>query len=106
MNKSKNKTLTILGETIFPGDSKTINMEIAKLHTTTKLKIPIIIESAKIDGPVVLFSAGIHGDEINGVEIVRQLIIQKINKPTTGTIICIQIVNMFGFVNKSREFPD
>lgn len=106
MNKSKNKTLTILGETIFPGESKTINMEIAKLHTTTKLKIPIIIESAKIDGPVVLFSAGIHGDEINGVEIVRQLIIQKINKPTTGTIICIPIVNMFGFVNKSREFPD
>lgn len=106
MNKTKNKTLTILGETILPGDSKTINMEIAKLHTTTKLKIPIIVESSKIDGPVVLFSAGIHGDEINGIEIVRQIIIQKINKPKTGTIICIPIVNMFGFVNKSREFPD
>jgi predicted deacylase len=106
MNKSKNKSLVILGETIFPGESKTINMEIAKLHTTTKLKIPIIIESSKIDGPVVLFSAGIHGDEINGVEIVRQIIIQKINKPKIGTIICIPIVNMFGFVNKSREFPD
>ena len=106
MYKTKNKTLTILGETILPGDSKTINMEIAKLHTTTKLKIPIIVESSKIDGPVVLFSAGIHGDEINGIEIVRQIIIQKINKPKTGTIICIPIVNMFGFVNKSREFPD
>lgn len=95
-----------MGETVLPGESKTINLEIAKLHTTTKLKIPIIVERSKVDGPVVLFSAGIHGDEINGVEIVRQLIVQKINKPKIGTIICIPIINMFGFVNKSREFPD
>lgn len=102
----KTNAITILGETILAGESKTIDMEIARLHTTTKLKIPVIIERSKIDGPVVLLSAGIHGDEINGVEIVRQIIIQKINKPKTGTIICIPIVNMFGFVNKSREFPD
>ncbi len=102
----KTNPLIILGQTILAGESKTIDMEIARLHTTTKLKIPVIIERSKIDGPVVLLSAGIHGDEINGVEIVRQIIIQKINKPKTGTIICIPIVNMFGFVNKSREFPD
>lgn len=100
------KIITILGENIKLGESKTIDMEIARLHTTTKLKIPVIIERSKIDGPTVLFSAGIHGDEINGVEVVRQLITQKINKPLIGTIICIPIVNMFGFVNKSREFPD
>lgn len=101
-----NRTITLLGETIAMGENKTINMEIAKLHTTTKLKIPIIVERSSIDGPTVLFTAGIHGDEINGIEIVRQLIIQKINKPKIGTIICIPIVNIFGFVNKSRDFPD
>lgn len=106
MFKNQPEAITILGETILPGESKTINMEIAKLHTMSKLKIPVIIERSKINGPVVLFSAGIHGDEINGVEIVRQLIIQKINKPKIGTIICIPVVNIFGFVNKSREFPD
>lgn len=106
MTENKPEAITILGETILPGESKTINMEIAKLHTMSKLKIPIIIERSKINGPVVLFAAGIHGDEINGVEIVRQLIIQKINKPKIGTIICIPVVNIFGFVNKSREFPD
>jgi uncharacterized protein len=103
---NKPEPITILGESILPGESKTLDMEIARLHTATKLKIPIIIERSLIEGPVVLFTAGIHGGEINGVEIVRQLIIQKINKPKTGTIICIPIVNMFGFVNKSREFPD
>lgn len=100
------KPLVILNETILPGERKIIYMEIAKLHTATKLKIPVIIERSKIDGPTVLFSAGIHGDEINGVEIVRSVIVQKINRPIRGTIICIPVVNMFGFVNKSREFPD
>lgn len=106
MNIQEHKNITILKEPILPGDSKTINMEIAKLHTMTKLKIPIIVERSKIDGPTVLFTAGLHGDEINGVEIVRQLIVQKINKPKTGTIICIPVINVFGFVNQSREFPD
>lgn len=69
--------MTILGETILPGESRTLNMEIAKLHTMTKLKIPVIIERSEIDYLTVLFSAGLHGDEINGVEIVRQLIVQK-----------------------------
>lgn len=100
------KDITILKETVKPGESKTINLEIARLHTMTRLKIPIIVERSKVDGPVVLFTAGLHGDEINGVEIVRQLIVRKINKPKIGTIICIPIINVFGFVNKSREFPD
>jgi predicted deacylase len=100
------KPLVIFGESILPGENKTVNVEIARLHTTTKLNIPIIVRRSKIEGPVVLFSAGIHGDEINGIEIVRQLISKKINKPKRGTIICIPIINIYGFVNKSREFPD
>ena len=102
----KDKAMQLLGETIYPGESRTIDVEIAKLHTTSKLKIPIIIERSKIDGPVVLFSAGLHGDEMNGTEIVRQLITRKVNKPKRGTIICIPIINVFGFVNQSRQFPD
>lgn len=106
MIKNNSAPIVIFGESIIPGESKTINVEIARLHTTTKLNIPIIVRRSKIDGPVVLFSAGIHGDEINGVEIVRQLISKKINKPKRGTIICIPIINVYGFVNKAREFPD
>lgn len=106
MAKNQHKIISILGETILPGESKTIDMEIAKLHNAAKLKIPIIIKRSKTDGPTVLFSAGIHGDEINGIEIVRQLITKKINNPKIGTIICIPIINMFGYINMSRQFPD
>jgi len=100
------KDLIILNEKIAPGASKTINFSFAKLYTSTKVEIPIIVERAKEPGPTVLLTAGIHGDEINGVEIVRQIIAKKINKPKRGTIICIPILNIFGFLNTSRAFPD
>tara|TARA_R110002049_G_scaffold77568_10_gene198425 strand:+ start:1209 stop:2180 length:972 start_codon:yes stop_codon:yes gene_type:complete len=98
--------LIILGHSIGLGESKTIDFSIAKLYTSTKVEIPIIIERALIPGPTVLMTAGIHGDEINGVEIVRQSIAKKINKPKRGTIICIPILNIFGFLNADRAFPD
>ena len=99
-------TITILGEEVPLGASREINFNIAKLHTGTKVEIPIIIERAKLPGPIVLFTAGIHGDEINGVDIVRQLIARKINRPKRGTIICMPILNIFGFLNGNRAFPD
>jgi len=102
----QSQPFTLLKETVLPGESKTINMEIAKLHTMNKLRIPVIIEHSKYEGPVVLFTACLHGDEINGTEIIRQLIVNEINKPKTGTIICIPIINILGFVNQSRAFPD
>src|SRR5690606_39636691 len=60
----------------------------------------------KIPGPTVLLTAALHGDEINGVEIIRQIIAKKLNKPKRGTIICIPILNVFGFLNGNRFFPD
>tara|TARA_Y100000385_G_scaffold50372_1_gene47146 strand:+ start:39 stop:1010 length:972 start_codon:yes stop_codon:yes gene_type:complete len=101
-----NSVLHILGEEIAAGESREINFHVAKLHTQTSVEVPVIINRSKKPGPVVLFTAGIHGDEVNGVEIVRQLIAKEINKPKKGTIICIPVLNIFGFLNKSRELPD
>lgn len=104
--KKEEQDIVILNERIALGESKTIDFSIAKLYTSTKIEIPIIVERAKTPGPTVLITAAIHGDEINGVEIVRQLIARKINKPQRGTIICIPILNVFGFLNGDRFFPD
>ncbi|MBA6152140.1 succinylglutamate desuccinylase/aspartoacylase family protein [Gelidibacter maritimus] len=106
MLKENKDSITILGEEIPLGASREINFNIAKLHTATKIEIPIIIERSKTPGPTILFSAGIHGDEINGVDIVRQLIARRINRPKRGTIICMPILNIFGFLNSKRAFPD
>ena len=106
MTSPKSDILHILGESILLGESREINFNVAKLHTTTSIEVPVLIERSKISGPTVLITAGIHGDEVNGVEIVRQIIAKGINKPQKGTIICIPIVNIFGFLHMDREFPD
>ena len=106
MKKVKAKDLEIFGELIPPGTSRELNLSFAKLHTNTPIDVPVFIERSLYAGPTVLFTAGIHGDEVNGIEIVRQLLSKGINKPKTGTTICIPIINIFGFLQKVREFPD
>ena len=106
MPEAKADILSILGEKVNPGESKEVSFDVANLHTSTPVNLPVIIERAKKPGPTVLFTAGIHGDEVNGVEIVRQLIGKGINKPKCGTIICMPVINVFGFINLKREFPD
>lgn len=103
---AEKKPLTILGTNIYPGETKEVNFDVANLHTASPVNVPIIISRSKKEGPTVLFTAGIHGDEVNGVEIVRQLIAKGINQPKCGTIICMPVINIFGFINLKREFPD
>jgi hypothetical protein len=98
--------MEILNTPIGLGRSKVLNLNIAKLHTGTSLSVPIIVERGKQEGPCVLLTAGIHGDEVNGVEIVRQIIANGYNKPEKGTVICIPVINVFGFLSQKREFPD
>lgn len=106
MTKKNYNPIEILGETIQLGESKEVSFNLAKLHTHTPIDVPVIIERAKKPGPIILLTAGIHGDEVNGVEIVRQIIAKGINKPKIGTIICIPVLNIFGFLNMERELPD
>ncbi|MFT7118629.1 MAG: putative deacylase [Flavobacteriales bacterium] len=98
--------IEVLGKVISEGKGIQINLDIAKLHTRTKIEVPIIIERAKEPGPTILITGGIHGDEINGVEIVRQLVSKGYHKPQKGMVICIPVVNIFGFLNQTRQFPD
>lgn len=100
------KKLVILGKEIMPGKGAWLNMDVAKLHTNTAIQVPVIVQRAKKDGPVILLMAGMHGDEINGIEVIRRIIRKGWNKPTAGTVICIPVFNIFGFLNVSRELPD
>lgn len=100
------RSFELLGKSVIPGETKTIELNIATLHTMTELKVPIIVSRSIYDGPTVLLTAGLHGDELTGIEIIRQIIRRGINYPNCGTIICIPLVNVFGFVNQSRDFPD
>ncbi|MAB47099.1 MULTISPECIES: succinylglutamate desuccinylase/aspartoacylase family protein [Winogradskyella] len=103
---SEKEVLNILGKKVALGESAKVSFNVAKLHTQNTIDVPVIIERSKKPGPTVLITAGIHGDEVNGVEVVRQIISKGINKPKKGTIICIPVINVFGFIHMDREFPD
>ena len=100
------KKFVILGQEIAPGKSAELNLDVARLHTRTPIQVPVIVHRAKVEGPTVLLMAGLHGDEINGVEIIRRIIRKKFNQPLIGTIICLPVFNIFGFLNMKRELPD
>lgn len=100
------KKVVILGEEIKAGQKRILNLDLARLYTHTKIEIPVIVERAKEDGPVLLLNSGIHGNELNGIEIVRELLMKKYTKPERGMVISIPTLNVFGFLNQTREFPD
>lgn len=100
------KEIRILDTLIPKGKETVLNLNVSHLPTRTVIDIPIFVYRAEEDGPSVLFSAGMHGDEINGVEIVRNILDQNLNHVTKGMVICVPIINVYGFLHFSRYVPD
>jgi len=103
---TKNQKLEINGTEIKPGQSRFITLQVARLYDYTEMKIPIQVFRGKDNGPRLFICAAIHGDEINGVEIIRRLVKHKALKNLKGTLITVPIVNVFGFNSRSRYLPD
>lgn len=97
----------IIGDvSVKAGERCTIDLPIARLYTHTAMTMPVHVIHGKKKGPHLFVSAVIHGDEINGVEIVRRLLKLKLLQKLKGTLIAIPIVNVYGFTNCSRYLPD
>jgi predicted deacylase len=100
------KIVEIAGHEIRPGEFKEININIARLPSHTQIDTPIYVNRSKEDGPILALMAGMHGDEINGMEIVRRIIENGHHRTKRGTVVCMPIINVYGFLNYSREVPD
>jgi predicted deacylase len=98
--------LVIKGFIIKPGQRLTVELPVTKLYTHTPIAIPIHVVRGKKSGPRVFVCAAIHGDEINGVEIIRRLLKLSILKRLRGTLITIPVVNAHGFLQHTRYLPD
>jgi hypothetical protein len=99
-------TIEIGGVTVAPGERKRAEIPLAYLPTQTLLSLPVSVINGTQVGARLWLSAAIHGDEINGVEIIRQ-VLDRINPATLqGTLIAVPIVNVFGFIEQSRYLPD
>ncbi|BDX07080.1 succinylglutamate desuccinylase/aspartoacylase family protein [Planctobacterium marinum] len=97
----------IIGNTLIkPGSRVKLELPAAKLYTDTEISIPVEVIHARKPGPVIFISAAIHGDELNGIEIIRRLLTKKSFRLSKGTIIAVPIVNVYGMLNQSRYMPD
>jgi hypothetical protein len=68
--------------------------------------MPVYVMHSKKPGPVLFLSAALHGDEINGVEIIRRVLHLRTIRRLRGTLIAVPVVNIHGFINKTRYLPD
>jgi predicted deacylase len=98
--------LSIGGISIAPGERRVIDVPVAPMYTHDDLSITVQVVRGKRPGPTLFISAAIHGDEINGVEIIRRVLQQKTLKNLRGTLLAIPIVNVYGFLNHTRYLPD
>ena len=100
------KTFNIAGTEIQRGESKEIRFKVSESYIAIPTYIPVTVIRGEKKGPKVFITAAVHGDELNGIEIVRRLIYTMEAKHLCGTLICIPVVNIFGFQNSSRYLPD
>jgi predicted deacylase len=98
--------IEIAGITIQPGSRQSIDIPLPSFYTHSSVNMPVHVVHGRRPGPVLLVSAALHGDEINGVEIIRRLLSHKFIDRIKGTLIAIPVVNVYGFVSKSRYLPD
>ena len=100
------KRVIIGKQEVQPGEFREININIARLPSHTLIDTPIYVSRSMNDGPVLALIAGMHGDELNGMEVVRRILDRGLYKVQRGTVICMPVINIYGFLNYSREVPD
>jgi uncharacterized protein len=98
--------IIIGGVSVLPGQEITVDLNVPDLYTHTGITLPVHVVHGKQPGPVLFLSGAIHGDEINGVEIIRRILKHKRINQIKGTLLAVPVVNIYGFINKTRYLPD
>lgn len=94
------------GEDIAPGETKNIRLTVSESYSGMNVRIPIQIRRAVDDGPTLFITAALHGDEINGTGVIRQLIMDDTLAITRGNLILVPVLNLLAFERHSRYLPD
>jgi hypothetical protein len=98
-------SLTVSGIAIQPGETREIYLKVSESFLSSSILIPVTVIRGKKPGPTAFVSAAIHGDEINGTDIVRRLIFDLDHEQLSGTLIAIPVVNIPGFLGQTRYLP-
>jgi len=102
----RNDPITVGNRVVAPGRRARIELPFAKVPTGSEESLPVAVINGRRPGPHVWLSGAIHGDELNGVEIVRKVLRLLDAKTLRGAVIAVPIVNPLGFIIESRYLPD
>jgi len=96
-----------IGEHQVPaGKVRRLELPVSRLPTGAEMSVPVAVVNGRERGPSVWLSAAVHGDELNGVEIIRRVLDHVDVRALRGTLIAVPIVNVFGFITGDRYLPD
>lgn len=95
----------LCGIPIEKGETREIYLKVSESYLSGSIQIPVTIIRGKNSGPTAFVVAAVHGDEINGVDIVRRLILDMNHEQLNGTLIALPVVNLPGFLAQSRYLP-
>ncbi|MEJ2540641.1 MAG: succinylglutamate desuccinylase/aspartoacylase family protein [Gemmatimonadota bacterium] len=98
--------LVIGGVEVTPGQRARVEIPVARFVTGEWLSLPVEVIHGGSPGPRVWLSGAIHGDELDGVEIIREVLSELNPKKLAGAVLGVPVVNVFGFVAESRYLPD
>ena len=96
----------IEGHTVAAGESLRFAIAASESFAGAPVAVPVVVLHGTEPGPVLCLTAGIHGDEINGVEVVRRSVEQIEPEGQRGTVLAVPIVNLHGYRRGSRYLPD
>lgn len=91
---------------ISAGEQRYVHLPLPHLYTHARISMPVYVMHGLQAGPRLFVSAAVHGDEINGVEIIRRVLSSLDLKTFSGTLLAVPVVNVYGFLDKSRYLPD
>ncbi|MBT1444720.1 succinylglutamate desuccinylase/aspartoacylase family protein [Shewanella sp. JM162201] len=94
------------GVSVAAGTLVPVSLPVARLYNDTPVDLQVEVFHGNKPGPVLLVLAAIHGDELNGIEVCRRLKSRINPKALCGTVLMVPVVNVFGFIQKSRYLPD
>lgn len=102
----ENGSVRIGDDVVPPGAAAVVDLPVADLYTHTRMTMPVHVINGRQPGPTVFVTAALHGDELNGIEVIRRLLARSGMKRLRGCVLAVPIVNVFGFINRSRYLPD
>jgi predicted deacylase len=100
------KSVHILGAEVAPGTAARLSWAATELFEGVPVSTPVLVVNGRLPGPTLCLTAAVHGDELNGIEMVRRIMHDVSPDKLAGTIIGVPIVNLQGFRRGSRYLPD